>query len=126
MNLTAYATADDLAQGLQSAEPLQPIAEEFADWIKEKVSKPNSNPRIELNRNTLLDTAAFVTIVSEAQKAKTSPLNASKIKEMIALLERVVAEEDSAVSNIKLRRRENYSALHTYRAHLLSARGLLE
>ena len=49
MNLTAYATADDLAQGLQSAEPLQPIAEEFADWIKEKVSKPKqqSTDRVE-------------------------------------------------------------------------------
>jgi hypothetical protein len=127
INLIAYATAVDVTDRRGEAETLLPIAEDYAEVLKGTAKDPN------LRDDAYLDTAAFVTIVAEAQRAKTSMLNKDKIKDAINLLEKIAAREEAKISRELDERRElkqveaiDYQTLKTIRAHLVSARGLLD
>jgi hypothetical protein len=127
INLIAYATAVDVTDRRGEAEPLLPIAEDYAEVLKGTAKDSN------LRDDAYLDTAAFVTIVAEAQRAKTSMLNKDKIKDAINLLEKIAAREEAKISRELDERRElkqveaiDYQTLKTIRAHLVSARGLLD
>src|SRR5262249_41847544 len=41
MNLVAYATAQDVAKGIELSEPLLPLAEEYGDIIKKAAKNPS-------------------------------------------------------------------------------------
>ena len=96
MNNIAYAVAADVAEGRKEAEALLPIAVEYADDLREADKK---DP--EASDDTFLDTAAFVTIVAEAHRArsKMTNLNKKKIEEAITLLEKLDAKRDPVLSH---------------------------
>jgi hypothetical protein len=118
-NDIAYGIAVDVAEGSGAAEDLLPIAEQYVETLK----KSESN----LEKPLILDTIAFVTIVAEAHKGKTSSLDKAKIGEAMALLTRAAAHEEVDLSAKSLKGENvDYSTLRTIRAHIESGRGLLE
>ena len=135
MNTLAYAIAEDLAKELERAEPLRPIAEDYGQILTEAVeaeaakerTKERKNKFIEGDRDYLLDTAAFVTIVTEAKRARSNSLDKEKVRKAIRVLEQVVSREEMRLDSPgNPRRKFQYDDLDTYRAHLNSARGLLK
>jgi hypothetical protein len=127
INLIAYGTAVDVTDGRKDAETLLPIAEDYVE-VLQKAGKDS-----DLHDDAYLDTAAFVTIVAEAQRGKTSTLNKEKIKGAVDQLEKITAREEMRISEQLKERSKNgqgeridYSNLKTARAHLGSARGLLD
>jgi hypothetical protein len=128
VNTLAYAIAEDLAKELDRAEPLRPIAEDYGQILSEAVkSEAAKNKFIEKDRDYLLDTAAFVTIVAEAKRAKSNSLDKEKVRTTIRVLEKIVSREEERLDSPKNQRRKfQYDSLDTYRAHLNAARTLLK
>jgi hypothetical protein len=127
MNNLAYAIAEDLARELKAAEPFMPIAEEYAQILSEamKSEKDRQNEFVAPNRYDFLDTAAFVTIVTEA-KRKSNVIDRKKVEDAINVLEKVVSREEVRINGLNQRQKYQYESLNIYRAHLTSARGLLQ
>jgi hypothetical protein len=119
INLAAYAVAEDLAQGQRDAEKLQPIAEQYAQDLKEAAKDWQS----EEDRDAFLDTANFVTVVTEARKLER---DRRKIEDAVREIEKIVAREETRVSSMPFRDRADYWGLRDYRAHLAAGRGLID
>ena len=128
VNTLAYAIAEDLAKELDRAEPLRPTAEYYGQILSEAAkSEAAKNKFIEKDRDYLLDTAAFVTIVTEAKRAKSNSLDKEKVRTAIRVLEKIVSREEERLDSPKNQRRKfQYDSLDTYRAHLNAARALLK
>lgn len=94
LNFIAYGIAQDLAQGLKQAEPRRPIAEDYASQLMKYAESAVALEEGE--RDSMLDTAAFVTIVSQAdrkerdQKAVKDAVN--KLATLVARAEHWVIE----------------------------------
>jgi hypothetical protein len=104
---------------VKSAESLRPIAEQYAKELKEAAEKDD----VGAYQDAFLDTAAFVTIVIEAGKTNR---DANKIKEAVATLEKLLARQEQKLASQTVRSKADYSTLKETRAHLTSARGLLD
>lgn len=89
MNSIAYGIAQDLAARVASAEPLEPIAQEYAEQLTSFIKKGQISNDNENDETT--DTVAFVTLVVEGRK---SVRDTTKIKNAIATLRRVVAHQE--------------------------------
>ena len=119
MNNIVYGVAQDLAAGVASAEPFQPVAEDYA----EKLAKAAEDAVFEDYRAAFLDTAAFITIVAEARRP--SP-DAARLGKAITTLRRLIAHQERRIATGAEPGRSGYATLKELRAHLASARGLTD
>jgi hypothetical protein len=119
LNFIAYGIAQDLAQELKPAEPLRPIAEDYASQLKKYAESAVEG--VEVERDAMLDTAAFVTIASQAGREKRDQ---KAIKDAVDTLATLVAraEQRAAKETNKTAR----LALREIRAHFASGKSLLE
>jgi hypothetical protein len=127
-NDIAYGIASDVSEKNPEAEAMLPIAEDAIQRLKKSLNEANPDLEDETTRG-YLDTIAYVTIVSEAQKAKTGPLDRTKVGETIGILEKLIAREKLQLSEARKKSKAgtvDYSNLKTLRAHLSSAKELLE
>jgi hypothetical protein len=125
MNNLAYAIAEDLAQELRAAEALTPTALDYAEIISEAMKSEKDKFTAE-ERDGMLDTTAFVTIVTEARRSRSYAIDKNKIRNTVAVLEKLVNHEEERVRVRNLRLKLELQSLHTLREHLNSARALLE
>jgi hypothetical protein len=130
VNKIAYGVASDAAEKHPEAEAMLPIADDCIATLKK--AAPLNKADTDSQDESLLgymDTIAFVTIVSEWEKAKTADLDKAKVKEAITLLQKVAAREEALLSDARKKSKAgsvDYSTLKTVQAHLSSARGLLD
>jgi hypothetical protein len=121
LNFIAYGIAQDLAQELKQAEPLRPIAEDYASQLKKYVESAAALDEVE--RDSMLDTAAFVTIVSQAaRKERDQKVLKDAVDTLAALVARAeqrAAKETGTKKTVRL-------ALKEMRAHFASGKSLLE
>jgi hypothetical protein len=121
INFIAYGIAQDLAQGLKQAEPLRPIAEDYASQLKKYVE---SAPVLdEVERDGMLDTAAFVTIVSQAGRKERDQ---KALKDAVDTLATLVARAEQRASKETGTKKTVRLALKEMRAHFGSGKSLLE
>lgn len=122
-NLIVYSIAQDVAKGRDSALSLLPIAEDYGERLKAAAKDPAYEA---VRDDSFLDTAAFVTIVAEAHRARSSDLNKAKVRESMSILEGLVAREGERVSSLSVRQKASFSRLSSFQSHLAAARTLLE
>jgi hypothetical protein len=120
MNIIAYGVAQDLAEGVKSSQTYQPLAEAYAE---ELTKAANTFPNDPIFGDSLLDTAAFVLIVTEAQK---DTRNADKIKDAIAKLEKAAARQVRLLDTKSVRAKSDYATLKLIQSHITAARELLD
>ena len=119
LNNIAYGIAVDVTERRIGAVDMLPIAENCVEALKKADDTAEDD--------SALDTIAFVTIVAEAQRAKTTSIDKAKISEAINLLRRAAARDEEALSSESAKGEDvDYSGLKSIQAHLASARGLLE
>jgi len=130
LNDIAYGIASDVSEQRPEAEAMLPIADDCIQRLKK--SGPLKEENLDLKDDTArsyLDTVAYVTIVSEWQKAKTDELDKTKVRETIGILKKLIYFEETQLSDARQKSKAgavDYSGLRTLRAHLSSAKGLLE
>jgi hypothetical protein len=129
-NNIAYGIASDVSERNPEAEEMLPIADDCIQRLKKSAALKEADPDLkDENSRNLLDTIAYVTIVSEWQKAKTDDLDKTKVRETIAILEKLIAWEERQLDEARKKSKAgsvDYSNLKTLRAHLSSAKELLE
>ncbi len=119
LNNVAYGIAVDVTERRIGAVDMLPIAENCVETLKKADDTAEDD--------SALDTIGFVTIVAEAQRAKTSSIDKSKINEAIDLLRRAAARDEEALSSESAKGEDvDYSGLKSIQAHLAAAKGLLE
>ena len=113
INNIAYGIAQDIAAGIDSSEPLEPIAEQYAQEMAEAIKAKEDEDNLDSYR----DTFAFVTLVIEGRKVVP---NVDQLRNARLLVGGVVARLEKIKNPSRLER----SALKQARAHLEAARQL--
>jgi hypothetical protein len=119
LNVMAYAVAVDVADGVPEAAPMFAIAEEYAEMLR---SELDGNKDIVSDPDPYFDTIAFVTIVSEARKPVRDQ---ERIRKTVDILEKIEARQRQNIAREVFLKRLDYTIIRTVRAHLASARALL-
>lgn len=119
LNFIAYGIAQDLAQELKPAEPRRPIAEDYASQLKKYVESEAEG--VEVERDAMLDTAAFVTIASQAGREKRDQ---KAIKDAVDTLATLVARAEQRAA--KETNKGARLTLKEMRGHFASGKSLLE
>jgi hypothetical protein len=129
-NDIAYGIASDVSENRPEAEAMLPIADDCIQRLRKSGALKEEDPDLQDETSrSYLDTIAYVTIVSEWQKAKTGNLDKTKVGATIGILEKLIAREERQLSEARKKSKAgtvDYSDLRTLRAHLSSAKGLLE
>lgn len=121
LNFIAYGIAQDLAQGMKHAEPLLPIAEDYAIQLKKYIDSGSNLSEEE--RDNILDTAAFVTIVSQVGRKERDQ---KTIKEAVKTLDALVARAEQREARETGKKKTVRLALKEMRSHHASGKALLE
>jgi hypothetical protein len=121
MNNIAYGIAQDIAARVETVEPLQPLAQEYAEKLADIVKKGEITDETE--RDNLNDTIAFVSLVDEGRK---SIRDMTKIKGAIAAFKLIIVHQEDLLKARPLVQKLERLTLNTARAHLSSAEELLE
>lgn len=125
MNNIAYGIAQDVAGRVESAEALEPIAQEYAAKLDDAVKKGEVPDETE--RDGVNDTIAFVTLISEGQKTIRDK---AKIDAVIAALKLIIAHQEQILAKKQLKNsvidKDERQTLNTARVHLSSAEELEE
>jgi hypothetical protein len=129
INSIAYGIAQDLASRITSAEALEPVAQEYAAELADAVKKHEGiGDENEIDETN--DTIAFVSLVIEGRKASR---DMAKVKHAIAKLKLVIAHQEQSIKESQdpenpghVVSKSRRTILNTARAHLSSARELLE
>jgi hypothetical protein len=117
LNFIAYGIAQDLAQELKQAEARRSIAEDYASQLKKYVESATDAAE----RDSMLDTAAFVTIASQAGREERDQ---KAIKDAVDTLATLVARAEQRAA--KETNKEVRLTLKEMRAHFASGKSLLE
>lgn len=120
LNFIAYGIAQDLAQGLKQAEPRRPIAEDYASQLMKYAESAVALEEGE--RDSMLDTAAFVTIVSQADRKERDQ---KAVKDAVNKLATLVARAEQRAAN-ETNNKKARLTLKEMRAHFASGKSLLE
>jgi hypothetical protein len=115
MNLLVFGVAEDLAEGLQPAEQLLPIALKYAAELKSKTP----------DNSDYLDSAEFLFTVAEARKPEPER-DLKKINEAVETFSLLIAKLSQKIAHTSSPSKLDYLNLKQLRAHLTSAKGLVQ